>query len=92
MQNKENEVREIAQQANAQSSLVKAQAEAEAKAIVENARSEGLQFLYEELGITTQEQKAAFDYLRTLRAHENIRLTVDYQQLIAGPMNFGDLN
>ena len=63
--------------------------QASSTATVENARSEGLDHLYSEIGIRDQKQKASFDYLRTLRAQENVQLAVNFQQLIAGPMNFG---
>ena len=55
---------------------------------MENARSEGLKHLYSEIGVRDQKQKAAFDYLRTLRAQDNVQIAVNFQQLIAGPMNF----
>ena len=51
---------------------------------VEGARSIGLSKLYNGLGITKQEHKNSFDYLRTLRGMDNIWLTVDYQQKIVG--------
>ena len=78
-----NEALEITQNATAQSNLIQSKAKAASVATVENARSEGLQHLYREIGITDQKQKAAFDYLRTIRAQDNIRLTVNYNQLVS---------
>ena len=54
-------------------------------AFPETARSEGLTNLYEDLGISSQEHKSSFDYLRTLREMDGVRLSVDFDQLIAGP-------
>jgi cell division septum initiation protein DivIVA len=79
-----NEAREISQNATSQSELIRSLAKANATSLVENARSEGLKYLYSELDITDQKQKASCDYLKTLRAQENVHLAVDFQQLIAG--------
>ena len=78
-----NDALEITQNATAQSNLIQSKAKAASVATVENARSDGLQHLYSEIGITDQKQKAAFDYLRTIRAQDNIRLTVNYNQLVS---------
>ena len=80
-----NSATEIAQNATAQSELIVAQANAKATATVETARGDGLRQLYQRLGITTQEQKSSFDYLRTLKEMSNVHLGVDFQQLIMGP-------
>ncbi len=78
-----NDAQEITQNATAQSNLIQSKAKAASVATVEKARSDGLQHLYSEIGITDQKQKAAFDYLRTIRARDNIHLTVNYQQLVS---------
>ena len=54
-----NEAREIAQNASAKAVVIDAEAKAKALRVVEEARSEGLKNLYSELGITTDEEKAA---------------------------------
>ncbi len=46
----ENEAAEVAQNATAQSSLILSKAQASATAIVEKARSDGLNHLYTEIG------------------------------------------
>ncbi len=84
----QNEALEIAQNATAQSELLVSKAKASSVATVEDARSKGLKQLYSEIGVSDQKQKAAFDYLRTLRAQESVNLAVNFQQLIAGPMSF----
>lgn len=85
----DNEAREISQNAVATSELIVSVASANATAIVETSRSNGLKHLYSELSITDQQHKASFDYLRTLKGQEKVFLAVDYQQLIAGPMSQG---
>lgn len=82
----ENAAAEISQGARANASLVSSKADAEAKSIVETARSDGLKNLYSELGINTKEQKLAFDYLRTLRKQGKVKLAIDYDTYISGPM------
>ena len=80
---KENVALETSMNATAQSSLFASRAVAEAKSLLEKARSEGLKHLYSELGITTTEQKTSFDYLRTLRKQRHVQLAVDYNQLVS---------
>jgi hypothetical protein len=84
-----NAAQEISQNATAQSTFILAQANANATATVEAARSQGLQLLYQRLGITTQEHKSSFDYLRTVREMENVHLGVNFQQMILGPVKGG---
>jgi len=83
----ENEAAEIGQNATAQSSLLRTKADSQSTALVEAARSEGLKNLYTKLGITDVNQKSSFDYLRTLKDMQNVHLSVDFDQMIAG--NFG---
>lgn len=76
-----NEAREIAQNASAKAVVIDAKAKAKALRVVEEARSEGLKNLYSELGITTDEEKAAFNYLRSLRQNKNVKINVGYKSL-----------
>ncbi|XP_073257144.1 uncharacterized protein [Porites lutea] len=76
-----NQAREIAQNASAKATVISAQAKADALGIVEKARSDGLKNMYTVLGITTDEQKAAFNYLRSLRQNKNVKLNVGYKSL-----------
>ena len=76
-----NEAREIAQNATARATVIGAQAKADALRIVEKARSDGLKNMYLTLGITTDEEKAAFNYLRSLRQNNNVKLNVGYKSL-----------
>lgn len=76
-----NEAREISQNASAQAAVIAAKAKADALGIVEKARSDGLKNMYTTLEITTDEEKAAFNYLRSLRQNRNVKLNVGYQSL-----------
>lgn len=81
-----NEAAEISQNAESQAELLRIVSRANYTNTVELARSKGLQSLYSSLGITNQEHKNSFDYLRTLRGLDNVHLTVDFQQRIAGKL------
>jgi len=76
-----NEAREIAQNASASATVISARAKADALEIVEKARSDGLKNMYTTLGISTDEQKAAFNYLRSLRQNKNVKLNIGYKAL-----------
>lgn len=76
-----NDAREIAQNASARATVLDAEANAQALGVVEEARSEGLKNMYTVLGITSDEEKAAFNYLRSLRQNKNIKLNVGYKSL-----------
>ncbi|PVD39384.1 hypothetical protein C0Q70_02014 [Pomacea canaliculata] len=80
----QNQATEILQEAQVQSELIGTISTANFTANVEKARAEGLKNLYQQLGLTTQEMKNSFDYLRTLRLLENVHFTVDFQQRIVG--------
>ena len=77
----ENEASEINENATARSTLIRAQADATAAAIVESARQEGLRLLYERLSITDPRHKASFDYLRTLKNMDSAHIAVNYDSL-----------
>lgn len=51
--------------------------------MVEKARDTGLSYIYQQLNITKEEQKSAFNYLRTLRGQKNAKFNVGYQTLMA---------
>lgn len=82
----ENTAAEISQNATAQSNLIGSKAQAEATKVVETARSKGLADLYDRLGITAVDQKSSFDYLRTIKEMDQLHLSVNFQQFIAGPI------
>ncbi|KAK6165892.1 hypothetical protein SNE40_022710 [Patella caerulea] len=86
VQRRKNQAIEISQNATAQSQLLEAISQANYTATIEKARSSGLKQLYTTLGITDQNIKNSFDYLRTLQGLENVHLTVDFQQRIAGTL------
>ncbi|XP_078702129.1 uncharacterized protein LOC144928043 isoform X1 [Branchiostoma floridae x Branchiostoma belcheri] len=80
----ENEAREISQNGTAQSSLITSRANAQAVAVVEDARNSGLSLIYNRLNLSSEDHKASFNYLRTLRDHESVHMSVNYNTLISG--------
>jgi len=80
----ENEAKEIAQKAAADSTLIVAKATAAATATTENARNQGLQLLYSTLNITDMKHKNSMDYLRTLVQGQN-NVYVGFQYMVARP-------
>ena len=85
MEQIKNDAAEIEETANSKSSLIATTAQANATAIIENARTEGLKHLYSEVGLTQSEHKNSFDYLRTIMEKKNIKLAVDFDTLVSGP-------
>lgn len=81
-----NQAKEVRESAEATAQKIKVVSGADYTSEIEKARSTGLKKLYDGLGINTQEQKNSFDYLRTLRGLDNVHLTVDFQQRIAGSL------
>lgn len=64
--------------AEAQASLIRRKAIAEAQLIREQASINGTQRLLEAVGMTTQDHKTAFTYIKSLRERQNLKLTVSY--------------
>ncbi|XP_022111664.1 uncharacterized protein LOC110990886 [Acanthaster planci] len=85
----QNAAEEISQNATAQAALILSQANAEARAVVEDSYNRGLSKLYTDLGITNQDQKASLNYIRTLRDQTNVFLTVNFNTLVTGPVYGG---
>lgn len=81
----DNEIQELNQDAAANVTVISAKADAQALQIIEQTRNKGLQQLYSSLNFTNEQHKASFNYLRTLRKHKNIRLHVNFGNLISGP-------
>ncbi|KAJ8019937.1 hypothetical protein HOLleu_41726 [Holothuria leucospilota] len=82
VQDIQNQASEISENATAQSNLIRARAVAEAQAIIEEAHSTGLAMMYETLNITTPEQKASLNYLRTLRDHQDVYMSINFNSLV----------
>ncbi|GAB1598726.1 uncharacterized protein LOC115228206 isoform X2 [Argonauta hians] len=80
----ENKASEISEAARSDSDLIAKTMNANASFIVENSRITGLKNLYSTLGITNADQKNKFDYLRSLQKVKDLRLSIGYNQLIAG--------
>lgn len=84
VQTRKNQAAETRQDAESTSTLLTLTSRANYTAVVESARSRGLATLYSRLGITDQNHKNSFDYLRTLRGLDNVHLSVDFEQNIMG--------
>ena len=79
----ENQALEVAQNASATATLMKEKAKAESKQIVENARTSGLSTLYGMLNVTSEEDKKAIDYIRTLRNKDDANIYIGFQYMVA---------
>lgn len=84
VQRLKNDAKEISANATAHAKRLTTVSQANYTAIIETARSEGLKYVFDKLRVTDQKYKDSFDYLRTIRGLDNIHLTVDFQQRIAG--------
>lgn len=81
--NIENNALEVSQNATAKSTLIKAQADAASKAIIEEARNSGLQTIFTAVNITNASHKKSLDYIRTLLNHNKANLYVGFTTMVA---------
>lgn len=79
-----NEATEVIQNATAQANLNRSIANSEYNRIREEAKIIGLVRALKNLNITEQEKKLSFDYLKALMNNGKVKLTVDFDKLIAG--------
>ncbi|XP_062579680.1 uncharacterized protein LOC134241662 [Saccostrea cucullata] len=79
-----NKAAEILNNGTMVANLISTVARSNYSTALEMARVQGLRYTFNELGLSQQEQKNSFNYLRTLREHPKARFTVDFQQRIAG--------
>ncbi|XP_061187985.1 uncharacterized protein LOC133196051 [Saccostrea echinata] len=79
-----NKAAEFLKNGTAVANLISAVARSNYTTALETARVKGLKYIFNELGLSQQEQKNSVNYLRTLRGHQKARFTVDFQQRIAG--------
>ncbi len=85
----ENSAEEITQNATSFASLIGSKAQADARARVETSHNRGLAKIYSDLNITSQDHKASLNYIRTLRDHETVVMSVNFNSLVTGPINGG---
>ncbi|XP_048583090.1 uncharacterized protein LOC5519620 [Nematostella vectensis] len=78
-----NEAAEIAQNATSIAAIITAQTEADTLVKVENARNTGLAEVFSALNITSEQHKASYIYLNTIRQQEKAKLSVNYDTLMA---------
>lgn len=79
----ENTALEVSQNATAKSTLIKAQADAAAKAVKEEARNSGLQTIFTAVNLTAEAHKKSLDYIRTLLNHKNANVYVGFTTMVA---------
>lgn len=79
-----NTAEEIRNNGTIEASLLTAVAQANYSSVIDIARSEGLKQVFHDLGLTQQEYKNSFNYLRTLRGMPTAHFTIDFQQRIVG--------
>mmetsp|Transcript_37477 Transcript_37477/g.77736 ORF Transcript_37477/g.77736 Transcript_37477/m.77736 type:complete len:313 (+) Transcript_37477:1654-2592(+) len=68
-----NQVKQL-RTANAESSLIRAQAAAEAERLQSQAQLDGTQLVFQAAGIDTQDRMAAFTYIRTLKERDTVNM------------------
>ncbi|CAF0847232.1 unnamed protein product [Brachionus calyciflorus] len=78
-----NKAKEIVENAKAQYSLLINQAEVNASRIIENIHNDGLQKMFNDLGLTSPKHKSSLNYIRSLKNHEKIKYSIDFNTLIA---------
>ena len=78
-----NQAKEIVENAKAQYTLMINQAESNYSRIIENVHNQGLQKMYNDLGLTSSKHKASLNYIRSLKNHEKIKYSIDFNTLIA---------
>lgn len=78
-----NQAKEAIANATAMSKLLMDQAEVNYSRTIENVHNDGLKSLYDGLTITDDKLKASLNYMRTLKDHEKIKYSIDFNSLIA---------
>ena len=77
-----NEANEILEKAKADFNFIIDQAETNYSRIIENKHNDGLQKLFNELGFTSPKHKSSLNYIRTLREHEKVKYSIDFNTLV----------
>lgn len=78
-----NQAKEIVENAKASYDLMINQAESNYSKIIEDEHNRGLQNIFKELGLTSSKHKSSINYIRSLKNHEKIKYSIDFNTLIA---------
>ena len=78
-----NQAKEAIANATAMSKLLMDQAEVDYSRTIESVHNEGLKSLYDGLAISDDKLKASLNYMRTLKDHEKVKYSIDFNSLIA---------
>jgi len=74
---------EIKQNATVKANLISAEADVSATAVLENARTSGLEIMFSTLNITSSELKKSLDYVRSLNGHSNVNIYIGFSHMVA---------
>lgn len=78
-----NEAKELIAKANADEERIINEAEVNYQRKIEDIHNIGLQKTFSELGFTSNKHKASLNYLKSLRDHEKVKYSIDFNTLVA---------
>jgi len=77
-----NEAKELIAKANAEQERIINEAEVNYQRTIEDVHNKGLQKTFNDLGFTSTKHKASLNYLKTLRDHEMVKYSIDFNTLV----------
>jgi vacuolar-type H+-ATPase subunit H len=77
-----NEAKELIAKANAEQEKIINEAEVNYQRTIEDVHNKGLQKTFNDLGFTSTKHKASLNYLKTLRDHEMVKYSIDFNTLV----------
>ncbi len=78
-----NRAHEIVERAKAESNFIMEQAETNYSRIVEEVHNTGLKNMFSELGFTSNKHKSSLNYIRSLKDHEKVKYSIDFNTFVA---------
>ena len=79
----QNEAKELIAKAYAEQERIIKEAEVNYQRKIENIHNLGLQKTFNDLGFTSTKHKASLNYLKSLRDHEKVKYSIDFNTLVA---------
>lgn len=77
-----NTANQVLEESKATSNLIITQAEVNASRLIENVHNTGLQKMFNDLSLTSNKHKTSLNYIRTLRNHEKVKYSIDFNTLV----------
>lgn len=77
-----NNAKELIANANAEQERIVNEAEVNYQRKIEDIHNKGLQKTFNDLGFTSTKHKASLNYLKTLRDHEMVKYSIDFNTLV----------